>query len=135
MARWSFKPEHGLGSAQAGAMGLAGLILSTFVLSMCAFHLKRRRRRHKISHMFISNPTAPMNAGPQPLTSKAIQWTRPGEHDGVDEAFVSQELCLWKKNILMGEKCQPPEFSGVVMYDSAGNIVSPAAARLAYPPW
>uniref|UniRef100_A0A5K1E6C4 Uncharacterized protein n=1 Tax=Nymphaea colorata TaxID=210225 RepID=A0A5K1E6C4_9MAGN len=134
MARWSLKAEHGLGSAQAGAMGLAGLILSTFVLTMCAFRLKRRRRRHLISHMFISNPTAPMNAEPQPLTTKAIRCTRPGE-DGIDESFVSQELCLWKKNILMGEKCQPPEFSGVIMYDSAGKLVSPAVPRITYPPW
>ncbi|KAF6168941.1 hypothetical protein GIB67_038438 [Kingdonia uniflora] len=31
---------------------------------------------------------------------------------------------LWQKNILMGEKCQPPEFSGVIYYDTNGNQVS-----------
>ncbi|XP_031097226.1 uncharacterized protein LOC116001495 [Ipomoea triloba] len=31
---------------------------------------------------------------------------------------------LWQKAILMGEKCQPPEFSGVIYYDYSGNRVS-----------
>ncbi|CAN1153087.1 hypothetical protein LINPERPRIM_LOCUS29308 [Linum perenne] len=28
---------------------------------------------------------------------------------------------LWQKSILRGEKCQLPEFSGVIFYDSRGN--------------
>ncbi|CAK7326505.1 unnamed protein product [Dovyalis caffra] len=28
---------------------------------------------------------------------------------------------LWQKSILMGERCQPPEFSGVIFYDGHGN--------------
>ncbi|XP_031388731.1 uncharacterized protein LOC116201587 [Punica granatum] len=28
---------------------------------------------------------------------------------------------VWQKSILMGEKCQPPEFSGAIYYDSQGN--------------
>nr|XP_009758107.1 PREDICTED: uncharacterized protein LOC104210833 [Nicotiana sylvestris] len=31
---------------------------------------------------------------------------------------------LWQKAIMMGEKCQPPEFSGVIYYDPFGNRVS-----------
>lgn len=34
--------------------------------------------------------------------------------------------CVWQKNILMGGKCQLPEFSGVINYDAAGNIVAPS---------
>ncbi|CAI8604085.1 unnamed protein product [Vicia faba] len=34
------------------------------------------------------------------------------------------EKCLWKKTILMGEKCQPLEFSGAIFYDSEGNQLS-----------
>ncbi|CAN0870463.1 hypothetical protein LINGRAHAP2_LOCUS9536 [Linum grandiflorum] len=30
---------------------------------------------------------------------------------------------LWQKSILRGEKCQPPEFSGVIFYDSKGNQI------------
>ncbi|KAK4772004.1 hypothetical protein SAY86_013779 [Trapa natans] len=28
---------------------------------------------------------------------------------------------VWQRSILMGEKCQPPEFSGAIYYDSQGN--------------
>lgn len=31
---------------------------------------------------------------------------------------------LWKKTILMGEKCQPLEFPGAIFYDSEGNQLS-----------
>ncbi|CAI8604084.1 unnamed protein product [Vicia faba] len=34
------------------------------------------------------------------------------------------DKCLWKKTILMGEKCQPLEFSGAIFYDSEGNQLS-----------
>ncbi|KAL7091079.1 hypothetical protein ACP275_12G082800 [Erythranthe tilingii] len=30
---------------------------------------------------------------------------------------------LWQKAILMGERCQPPEFSGVIYYDYSGNRI------------
>ncbi|KQK18446.1 uncharacterized protein LOC100835085 [Brachypodium distachyon] len=31
---------------------------------------------------------------------------------------------LWRKEILMGERCQPLEFSGVIYYDADGRILS-----------
>jgi hypothetical protein len=31
------------------------------------------------------------------------------------------DRCLWKKTILMGEKCQPMEFPGAIFYDDKGN--------------
>ncbi|GER50449.1 hypothetical protein STAS_27757 [Striga asiatica] len=35
-----------------------------------------------------------------------------------------EENGLWQKAILMGEKCQPPEFSGVIYYDYDGNRIA-----------
>lgn len=43
---------------------------------------------------------------------------RDGGGDGLDEDDV------WRKAIMMGEKCQPLEFSGVIFYDYSGNRVS-----------
>lgn len=34
------------------------------------------------------------------------------------------DQCLWKKTILMGEKCQPLRFPGAIFYDSEGNQLS-----------
>lgn len=43
-----------------------------------------------------------------------------------DESTSSGEVSVWKKNIVMGGKCQLPDFSGVIIYDSAGNVVTPS---------
>jgi len=37
------------------------------------------------------------------------------------------EAGVWRKEILMGERCQPLDFSGVIYYDAEGR-------RLAHPP-
>ncbi|KAI3497920.1 hypothetical protein L2E82_13904 [Cichorium intybus] len=47
---------------------------------------------------------------------------------------------LWQKEILMGVKCQPPEFSGVIYYNCDGHQVtefpprSPRSPRVAHSP-
>jgi len=28
---------------------------------------------------------------------------------------------VWQRSILMGERCQPPQFSGLIVYDDKGN--------------
>ncbi|KAL1308179.1 hypothetical protein HN51_050116 [Arachis hypogaea] len=38
------------------------------------------------------------------------------QHQKDDEA-------IWKKNILMGERCRPVDFSGKIIYDAHGNLV------------
>lgn len=42
-----------------------------------------------------------------------------------DDSTNSGEVSVWKKNIVMGGKCQLPDFSGVIIYDSIGNVVTP----------
>ncbi|KAK7268363.1 hypothetical protein RIF29_21061 [Crotalaria pallida] len=37
---------------------------------------------------------------------------------------VDDNKCLWKKTILMGEKCQPLQFPGAIFYDNEGNQIS-----------
>jgi len=36
---------------------------------------------------------------------------------------------LWQRSILMGDKCQPLEFSGVIYYDSEGKPLSELPMR------
>ncbi|KAK7391428.1 hypothetical protein VNO78_19844 [Psophocarpus tetragonolobus] len=45
-----------------------------------------------------------------------------------------EDRCLWKKTILIGQKCKPLEFSGVIFYDSEGNNLSepPKSPRFAF---
>lgn len=36
---------------------------------------------------------------------------------------------LWQRGILMGDKCQPLDFSGVIYYDSEGNRLQEVPMR------
>ncbi|KAI3939721.1 hypothetical protein MKW92_013584 [Papaver armeniacum] len=47
------------------------------------------------------------------------------ESDGARHEQGSGEVSLWQRNILMGGKCRLPAFSGVIVYDSEGNLVAP----------
>ena len=38
-----------------------------------------------------------------------------------EEGEEEKESGVWQKAILMGEKCQPPEFSGAIFYDYEGR--------------
>ncbi|KAF7808937.1 uncharacterized protein G2W53_035680 [Senna tora] len=46
-----------------------------------------------------------------------------------EESNGNGEGCLWKKNIWMGEKCEPLQFSGAIHYDSEGNQLPQAPSR------
>lgn len=46
-----------------------------------------------------------------------------------------EDASIWQKNILMGGKCQLPDFSGVIIYDSNGNVVNPAKTSLPLLTW
>ncbi|KAI3411416.1 uncharacterized protein J3R85_018053 [Psidium guajava] len=50
------------------------------------------------------------------------------------EADSSEELCfgdggVWQRSILMGDKCQPLNFSGVIYYDEEGKKLDQAPLR------
>ncbi|CAL9180756.1 unnamed protein product [Musa hybrid cultivar] len=80
------------------------LLLCAFALMACASHGRRWCRRR-----------------PEPVIS--VHQVQPGAEEA--------EACVWQKNILMGGKCELPDFSGVVAYDSKGNIVAPGRSRAA----
>ncbi|KAJ0042301.1 hypothetical protein Pint_18632 [Pistacia integerrima] len=47
---------------------------------------------------------------------KMISWRKVQDEDDEDEA-------VWKRSIIMGERCRPLEFSGKILYDSEGNLL------------
>lgn len=96
----------GVAAGGSGDVGLsfgASLIVCSFIVMACGSHVWWRRRRCSKSVM-------------------SIHQVQPGE-DG--------DVCVWQKSILMGEKCQLPDFSGIITYDSAGNLVTPGRPRMA----
>lgn len=52
------------------------------------------------------------------LMTKMISWKKVDE---CDDDVVGDEEAVWKRTIIMGERCRPLDFSGRVSYDENGN--------------
>ncbi|KAL1561510.1 hypothetical protein AAHA92_04202 [Salvia divinorum] len=101
--------------------GVGSLVLCALALFMCASHSRRRWRRWKSCYGYgDQDPVIQLN------------------HDEImdyqlGDVEPSSEATLWKKNIMMGGKCQLPDFSGVIIYNSTGTVVTPATNHTALP--
>lgn len=115
----STNSKNGDDHAPAKWLG-AGLMDSmTSFLALCSKHTRKLAR----------------NSSPRKLVStishKAIQFRqkkRIGEEfDG--GAKKKDGEGVWQRTILMGDKCQPLDFSGVIYYDSDGNRLTESPMR------
>ncbi|CAO2180609.1 unnamed protein product [Urochloa humidicola] len=59
-----------------------------------------------------------------PPPAAAHGWSGSSSDDD-DVDVEEEEEALWKKTIIMGDKCRPLEFSGHIAYDSDGNPLQP----------
>ncbi|GMJ14915.1 hypothetical protein like AT1G49000 [Hibiscus trionum] len=141
MKEWSMdSPEHRSTSTKQRLT--LGFVVS--FMALCAKHASRVSKKLKPkpkdqfglrsdSPRFFASPNSPLKS-PRPkqllttLSNKAIKFVhrkRQGEGNGRD-AEAEEEIGgggVWQRAILMGGKCQPLDFSGVIYYDSKGNQV------------
>ncbi|KAK9270341.1 hypothetical protein L1049_025920 [Liquidambar formosana] len=113
-------------TSQAG-LAAATLLLCALALFMCASHSRKWRRRWSACYgCRDQDPIIQLDNGVIFLPTKRVHGVE--ARNGEESAFggEDQDASVWQKNILMGGKCQLPDFSGVIIYDSAGNIISPA---------
>lgn len=99
------------------------------LVALCAKHARRTPPRNP-----SQTPATPPSTKRRPITiirgNKDAPFDRRekgGEESDTAGIFAPEGgggEGLWQKAILMGEKCQPPEFSGVIYYDYSGNRVS-----------
>lgn len=96
------------------------LLLCACALFMCASHSRRQKRWSECYGFFDEEPVT------------VIELHNENAFIGDQIAYEEEEEtaphgeAVWKKNILMGGKCQLPDFSGVIIYDAEGNVVTPA---------
>ncbi|KAE8723601.1 putative Oleosin [Hibiscus syriacus] len=58
-----------------------------------------------------------------PKKAEAVKFVHRKRHD---KAVAEEDIGdggVWQRAILMGDKCRPLDFSGVIYYDSKGNQV------------
>ncbi|KAE8694232.1 hypothetical protein F3Y22_tig00110785pilonHSYRG00069 [Hibiscus syriacus] len=140
MKEWSLdSPEHRSTSPKQRLS--LGFVVS--FMALCAKHAGRVSKKLKPKPKdqfglrsdyprFFASPKSPLKS-PRPkqllatLSNKAIKFVhrkRHGEGNGRDaEAEEIGDGGVWQRGILMGDKCQPLDFSGVIYYDSKGNQV------------
>ncbi|KAK4751940.1 hypothetical protein SAY87_020738 [Trapa incisa] len=96
------------------------LLLCACALFMCASHSRRRKRWNECYGFFDEETVTVIEL----QNENAVIGDQIAYEDL--EETVSNGEAVWKKNILMGGKCQLPDFSGVIIYDAEGNVVTPA---------
>ncbi|KAL7616097.1 uncharacterized protein LOC111915690 [Lactuca sativa] len=104
----------------------AGVLQSiTSLLLLCA-------KQTIIASKKLKNNTKISSGTPKKLISsisnKAIKLRHRMKRTG-EEGGEHGSDGLWRKEILMGDKCQPLDFSGVIYYDKDGNLLSELPIR------
>ncbi|KAK9130068.1 hypothetical protein Sjap_010555 [Stephania japonica] len=93
---------------------------------MGAFHLTKWLGRH--GWLLCTSPDVAddYNMAIQVLDTHAtFSTTKIGYEEGDHHQLESSGPIsgVWKKGIIMGKKCQLPDYSGAIIYDSAGRLV------------
>ncbi|OMO59276.1 hypothetical protein CCACVL1_24956 [Corchorus capsularis] len=112
-----FTPPSPLNASQAGLAALTFLLCAFVLIIKCASHTRKLRHRWRACYEFFEDPDPVIEIIPAGVDV----YNQP--EDVVDTSTFSREQPVWQKNILMGGKCQLPDFSGVILYDSEGNVV------------
>lgn len=111
--------HHLLTGASHLTLAIGSVFFCALTLFMCAGHSRKWVSRLKACYSYdYEEPVIQLNNGGM------IQSDNEEDEDEEEES-------VWQKNILMGGKCQLPDFSGVIIYDSEGNIAPPKPRLLA----
>ncbi|KAF5958403.1 hypothetical protein HYC85_005628 [Camellia sinensis] len=55
---------------------------------------------------------------------KMISWRKVQHEEKEEKELDVDEDAVWRRTIMMGEKCRPMDFSGKILYDCNGNLLS-----------
>jgi hypothetical protein len=143
--------DHSTGAAAAAGpliqLLLMALVVAAVVVSLCtsSTHAKLWRQRGTDAPVV----KAAADSGNRGVTSRKhmvaaslsgiggkaarmVSWNRRSRSGGSsdeEDAPVEDEEAVWRKAIIMGEKCRPLQFSGHIAFDSDGNQLPPAVKK------
>lgn len=105
----------------------------SFATIFCGSHKftkSRRRKEQKLARerrggqkKIMAKLQSNINSSKAQLMAKMISWRKVQDHGGDENGSRDDEDALWKRTIIMGERCKPLEFSGRILYDSDGQAV------------
>ncbi|XP_010037342.1 uncharacterized protein LOC104426098 [Eucalyptus grandis] len=120
------RASQGHGSSSAKRLSLSLLVSMSALMALCA------KKASQISRKLIKAkpkssrfmPKLPLRSpGKQVFITKISRRNKKkaayNKQDGGEE--VAGDGGVWQRTILMGDRCQPLNFSGVIYYDENGN--------------
>eukprot|EP00249_Psilotum_nudum_P011658 c23305_g3_i1 orf=832-1335(-) len=146
MARWAATLQHTGAVGVSGIIGLVGIVvgvcMAVMVVGLCAVTGENCgvQGTAEIKDSSDSDDSSSRSSGRSPKkwlsfnisSKKLLSWKRwrTATHDELstyDRDFIDKESPLqsavWQRTILMGERCEPPVFSGLILYDEYGKQV------------
>ncbi|KAH7851347.1 hypothetical protein Vadar_010303 [Vaccinium darrowii] len=121
------------GSPKRLAIGLMDSMTSLW--TTCAKKANRVSKKLRVECRVApgSSPLAKPKKLLATIGHKATHFRRKSKRSGNEEEDEESEFGtdgeLWQRTILMGDKCQPLDFSGVIYYDSKGKQLSEVPMR------
>ncbi|GAV92046.1 hypothetical protein CFOL_v3_35430 [Cephalotus follicularis] len=113
-------------------------VLSIFsiVTSLCAFHRNKKAKKQGEEVAALSDHKRPISKLHSSISSKSLMMMKmisgrkiqaeEEEKEDVDDS----DGAVWRKTIMMGERCRPLNFSGKIVYDPQGNLVPDSPHRV-----
>ncbi|XP_051220285.1 uncharacterized protein [Lolium perenne] len=149
MARLTFFAVHAPVAAAAAhplpVVFLVVLVVAAVVVSLCtsSTHAKLWKQRGTTTAPLEKtgvagnrkNMLAASLSGIGGKAARMVSWNRrspapsSSDDDEEAEAVVEDEEAVWRKAIIMGDKCRPLQFSGHIAFDSDGNQLPPVVKK------
>ncbi|XP_015079045.1 uncharacterized protein LOC107022995 [Solanum pennellii] len=122
-------------AAPAAAATSNGLVVALIgsVNSIWALWKKKPNRSTKTKKTGENSSLAKSKKFLAKISGKATNFMRKkkSKNGGAENGEDFGDGGLWQKEILMGDKCQPLDFSGVIYYDRNGNQLAEGPVRSA----
>ncbi|PSR87853.1 WD repeat-containing protein [Actinidia chinensis var. chinensis] len=99
----------------------------SMVTFLCASHKalkpsKKERTVHLVDKKVISRLQSNISSKAL-LMVKMMSWKKVRDEEEEELEGFDGEEAVWRRTIIMGEKCRPLEFSGKILYDVNGNLL------------
>jgi hypothetical protein len=109
---------------------VAILTVFSLVTFLCASHHKAKKSHrqkdeervtsHSSEKKLLSKINSDIKEKAHSMV-KMISWRKLAQDEDDEE--------IWRRSIIMGERCRPIDFSGKIMYDCEGNLIPDSTQR------
>jgi hypothetical protein len=127
---------HHLSSSSTPAVTIFFLLIAIFsvfsiITFLCSSSKVKKSLGLKEETIFRSNEKRLVSKINSNISSRAlsmvkmISWRKAqAEGEGEEDNDDYSDEAVWRKRIMLGERCRPLDFSGKIVYDSQGNLLA-----------